>query len=625
MNLEDKIKKDNFMNKKANNLIESENGKLMSPEELFIYNEEQNLQSEIDDLEEGKLFVLNTLRQEENIESEKLNYVLDKLSAAEIEVVTDKEEFDRILESQTILQKMTDDLSEFDRLAVKLEEEKNKTENIENKKESLENEKEELAYSNYKELVEFIKKTEKYIPAGKFSLTDYFSSITNKIPLVLDNDGKPAFCIANKIHTYDNNSSLVIIHESNSMGINSIDLDNYNELQKYVPFNSKYKECRLLDSSLLNSYKENLRIFLEQKITKEQQNQQRLINEVGNIKTDLLKASLDNETIEADFARLDNSLRFNANFEINSKNLSDEVSIFPGSTGKSGLGIRHIIEERFKKDNLTKDEITALCGLILDTVRTGEITKNSKNRCELSKNGIIAIVRKDFDNVRQNWILTGYHYTGEDTEKNREATEAIKTVIAKYSNSDGYSYFRSQVGAVIASLDSNITQTLNKSSPQQMVQNGSTYGFAYEGKIYLKSDIMNSEVAVHEYTHLWDNYTQKTNPQLWEKGKSILKDTYYWNEVKSDPNYADIADNDDLVLSEIHSRICGKMADAVLTKIAEKDGKITKDKVIDWDDETWNYIYKSLHISVSHKLDKTSDTFTDLKIFSSNVIFSPQI
>ena len=32
MNSEDKIKKDNFMNKKANNLIESENEKLMSPE-----------------------------------------------------------------------------------------------------------------------------------------------------------------------------------------------------------------------------------------------------------------------------------------------------------------------------------------------------------------------------------------------------------------------------------------------------------------------------------------------------------------------------------------------------------------------------------------------------------------
>ena len=81
-----------------------------------------------------------------------------------------------------------------------------------------------------------------------------------------------------------------------------------------------------------------------------------------------------------------------------------------------------------------------------------------------------------------------------------------------------------------------------------MIYNNNTYGFSHEGKIYLNPEIMNYEVPLHEYTHIWDNYCQKTNPELWEKGKFILKDTYYWNEVKSDPNYADIADNDDLVL-----------------------------------------------------------------------------
>ena len=57
------------------------------------------------------------------------------------------------------------------------------------------------------------------------------------------------------------------------------------------------------------------------------------------------------------------------------------------------------------------------------------------------------------------------------------------------------------------------------------IKNEQTYGFAHNGKVYLNPDIMNSEVAVHEYTHLWDNYTQKTNPQLWEKGKEIFKNT----------------------------------------------------------------------------------------------------
>ena len=42
---------------------------------------------------------------------------------------------------------------------------------------------------------------------------------------------------------------------------------------------------------------------------------------------------------------------------------------------------------------------------------------------------------------------------------------------------------------------SNITQSTPKSSPQAMVQNDNTYGFAYEGKIYLNPEIWNSAVS----------------------------------------------------------------------------------------------------------------------------------
>ena len=107
---------------------------------------------------------------------------------------------------------------------------------------------------------------------------------------------------------------------------------------------------------------------------------------------------------------------------------------------------------------------------------------------------------------------------------------------------------------------------------------------------------MNSNVAVHEYTHLWDKYTQNTNPELWQKGKDILSKTHLWQEVKADPNYQDIASDDDLVLSEVHSRICGELAQKVLERIAEQDGEITKDKVINWDKEINEYIVNELKI-----------------------------
>ena len=149
------------------------------------------------------------------------------------------------------------------------------------------------------------------------------------------------------------------------------------------------------------------------------------------------------------------------------------------------------------------------------------------------------------------------------------------------------------------------------------LSNGLTYGFIHENKIYLNPEIWNSEVAVHEYTHLWDNYIQRTNPELWEKGKQIFRNTRFWNEVKTDPNYADIADNNDLVLSEVHARICGEMADKVLNKILEQEGKITADKVINWDNETWEYLLSDLGITEFPITQSSDITFDEIRDFLS--------
>ncbi len=128
---------------------------------------------------------------------------------------------------------------------------------------------------------------------------------------------------------------------------------------------------------------------------------------------------------------------------------------------------------------------------------------------------------------------------------------------------------------------------------QNFIQNDITYGFAHNGKIYLNPDVMNSNAAVHEYTHLWDAYTQKTNPELWQKGLSLFKDTQYWKEVTNDPNYQDIKDDENLVLSEIHGRICGNVAEKVLERIAELNGEQAKFDAIDWNKEAASYILES--------------------------------
>ena len=86
---------------------------------------------------------------------------------------------------------------------------------------------------------------------------------------------------------------------------------------------------------------------------------------------------------------------------------------------------------------------------------------------------------------------------------------------------------------------------------------GTIFGFVKDGVVYLDPTLLNPNTSIHEYTHLWDNALMQLNPALWEKGKALMKKTSIWKEVINDPNYADIKDNEDLVASEVHSRLVG--------------------------------------------------------------------
>lgn len=125
-----------------------------------------------------------------------------------------------------------------------------------------------------------------------------------------------------------------------------------------------------------------------------------------------------------------------------------EISIEAGETGKSGWGLKHIIEQRYKKDGKNADDIAALIPLIVGAAKDGKLTRENNKLYELEKNGIIAIIRKA-DDKSGKWILTGF----ENWDKQKEAADSIKTVIAKYGYAPEYSSFRRQVGAVIASIE----------------------------------------------------------------------------------------------------------------------------------------------------------------------------
>jgi hypothetical protein len=168
-----------------------------------------------------------------------------------------------------------------------------------------------------------------------------------------------------------------------------------------------------------------------------------------------------------DMSILSGILKTDQSVVIKNKELGD-ISVDAGEAKRKSFGIKHIIHERYKNENKTPDEIASLLMLLVDTLRDGSISRDvsvqDKNgqdigRYDIEKKGIVAIVSKQRHGKDEKFVITGF-----DDINKKEASEAIQTGIAQYGYTPEFSYFRKQVGAVLASLNPVSTNSGEKAS-----------------------------------------------------------------------------------------------------------------------------------------------------------------
>ena len=173
-------------------------------------------------------------------------------------------------------------------------------------------------------------------------------------------------------------------------------------------------------------------------------------------------------------------------------------------------------------------------------------------------------------------------------------------------------------------VHTDVTELLNaiKRSEKEKTQflktaDGEVYGLMQNGEIYLDMALLNPNTPIHEYTHIWDAIIMEQNPQLWEEGKKLLKQHPLWNEIANSKRYKNLQGDENLIASEVHSRLVGEKGEAVFTQLYERaNGHINEIGVeLDLITRIKNWIYQVMDNIKSFILPYGRDKSVSLQEF----------
>ena len=112
---------------------------------------------------------------------------------------------------------------------------------------------------------------------------------------------------------------------------------------------------------------------------------------------------------------------------------------------------------------------------------------------------------------------------------------------------------------------------------------GEVYGLVKDGRIYLDPKVATSETAVHEYTHLWGDMLRRKDSEQWSHTVKGLKNSVLWEEVKE--LYPELQTDDEIadeVLSTFSGRRGAERLREEARRVADGDGGVfTKAKAIE--------------------------------------------
>lgn len=102
---------------------------------------------------------------------------------------------------------------------------------------------------------------------------------------------------------------------------------------------------------------------------------------------------------------------------------------------------------------------------------------------------------------------------------------------------------------------------------QYLKGKGVVYGYTDGKQIVLNQEHLNPNTPIHEYQHLWRTAAKDMNPELIEHGDKLIMQTQLFADLKKDPNYNHLTDEQ--ICDEAFARLTGEDGAAILEQMAK--------------------------------------------------------
>lgn len=102
---------------------------------------------------------------------------------------------------------------------------------------------------------------------------------------------------------------------------------------------------------------------------------------------------------------------------------------------------------------------------------------------------------------------------------------------------------------------------------QYLKGKGVVYGYTDGKEIVLNQEHLNPNTPIHEYQHLWRTAAKNMNPELIEHGDKLIMQTQLFADLKEDPNYKHLSDEQ--ICDEAFARLTGEDGAAILEQMAK--------------------------------------------------------